>query len=83
MPVLGFALLLGVAVAAMAAAGAVYVLAGIIPADSRGRHNDVLGFVYAEIGVIYAVVLAMVVVGVWDMHSREHANTYTETNALL
>ncbi|GGP75260.1 MULTISPECIES: bestrophin-like domain [Streptomyces] len=83
MPVLGFALLLGVAVAATVAAGAVYVLARIIPADSRRRHNDVLGFVYAEIGVIYAVVLAMVVVGVWDTHSREHANTYTETDALL
>ncbi|PKV82787.1 DUF4239 domain-containing protein [Streptomyces sp. TLI_146] len=80
MPVLGFALLVG---AAAAATAAVFVVTRIIPADSRRRHNDVLGFVYAEIGVIYAVVLAMVVVGVWETHSREHANTYTETNALL
>ncbi|WP_371656766.1 MULTISPECIES: hypothetical protein [unclassified Streptomyces] len=80
MPVLGVVLLIAVAAAATAA---VYGLARVIPASSRKRHNEVLGFVYAEIGVIYAVVLAMVVVGVWDTRSHEHANTYTETNALL
>jgi hypothetical protein len=39
--------------------------------------------VYSEVGVVYAVVLAMVVVGVWDARGRAHANTYTETNAVL
>ncbi|MFF2517743.1 hypothetical protein [Streptomyces sp. NPDC058086] len=49
----------------------------------RKANNDAVGFVYAQVGVIYAVVLAMVVVGVWDARSRAHENTYTETNALL
>ncbi|MFD9791471.1 hypothetical protein ACFWXK_11035 [Streptomyces sp. NPDC059070] len=80
MPVLGFVLLIGLTAAATAS---VFLTARFIPVSSRKRHKDVLGFVYAEIGVIYAVVLAMIVVGVWDTHSREHANTYTETNALL
>ncbi|MGA6222256.1 DUF4239 domain-containing protein [Streptomyces umbrinus] len=80
MPVLGLLLIM---VCSAAATAVVFLVARVVPVARRKAHNDVLGFVYAEIGVIYAVVLAMVVVGVWDTRSQAHENTYTETNALL
>ncbi|MFE0101711.1 hypothetical protein [Streptomyces sp. NPDC059009] len=80
MPVFGIVLLL---LGSVAMTGAVLAVTRLVPVAKRKAHNDVLGFVYAEIGVIYAVVLAMVVVGVWDTRAQAHENTYTETNALL
>ena len=41
----------------------------LVPADSRQRHNDVAGFIYAALGVIYAVLLALVVIAVWEEFS--------------
>jgi hypothetical protein len=80
MPVLGILLLLtGSAVAA----ALLPAFARVVPLAKRKANNDAIGFVYAQVGVVYAVVLAMVVVGVWDARSRAHENTYTETNALL
>jgi hypothetical protein len=38
----------------------------LVPADLRQRHNDVAGFIYAALGVIYAVLLALVVISVWE-----------------
>ena len=38
----------------------------LVPAVSRQRHNDVAGFIYAALGVIYAVLLALVVISVWE-----------------
>ncbi|MFD4529506.1 DUF4239 domain-containing protein [Streptomyces sp. NPDC058470] len=80
MPVLGMLLLL--AGSAVATAG-VFGIARAVPLEKRRPNNDAVGFVYAQVGVIYAVVLAMVVVGVWETRSQAHKNTYTETNALL
>jgi hypothetical protein len=38
----------------------------LVPATARQRHNDVAGFIYAALGVIYAVLLALVVISVWE-----------------
>jgi hypothetical protein len=32
----------------------------------RQQHNDVAGFIYAVLGVIYAVLIALVVIAVWE-----------------
>ena len=37
-----------------------------IPASVRCRYNDVAGFIYAAVGVIYAILLAYVVIVVWQ-----------------
>ncbi|MFE0171077.1 DUF4239 domain-containing protein [Streptomyces sp. NPDC059002] len=79
-PLIGSLLVL---LGAVALTGVLLAVVRVVPVEKRKAHNDVLGFVYAEIGVIYAVVLAMVVVGVWDTRAQAHENTYTETNALL
>lgn len=54
-----------------------------VPAERRRPHNEVVGFVYAVVGVLYAVVLALVVIGVWNAQDQARTNTYTETDALL
>ncbi len=38
----------------------------LVPATIRKEHNDVAGFIYAVLGVIYAVLLALVVIAVWE-----------------
>lgn len=57
----------------------------LVPADSRRKHNDVAGFIYAGLGVIYAVLLALVVISVWEEYQgasetvEEEANSVAET----
>ncbi len=48
-------------------------------------HNDVAGFVYAVLGVIYAVVLAFVVIVVWEEFSsaEQHAHEEAATIAAV
>jgi len=42
------------------------------------KHNDVAGFIYAVIGVIYAVLLAFVVVAVWEIYRDAQAKVEVE-----
>jgi hypothetical protein len=48
--------------------------------DTRQQHNDVAGFIYAVLGVIYAVLLAYVVIVVWQDFSIAHLTTEQEAN---
>jgi hypothetical protein len=68
---------------ALAAAGGVFVLERLVPAKRREMHNDVFGFVYAIVGVAFAVLLGLVVVAAWNTLDSARANTYSETNALI
>ena len=38
----------------------------LVPSRLRQQHNDVAGFIYAVLGVIYAVLIALVVIAVWE-----------------
>jgi len=53
-----------------------------VPADSRQQHNDVAGFIYAALGVIYAVLLALVVIAVWEEYRAASETVEQEANAL-
>jgi len=53
----------------------------LVPAVSRQRHNDVAGFIYAPLGVIYAVLLALVVVAVWGEYGAASDAIEQEANA--
>ena len=53
----------------------------VVPATSRQRHNDVAGFIYAALGVIYAVLLALVVIAVWEGYGRASETVEQEANA--
>ncbi|MBI2322651.1 MAG: hypothetical protein HYU88_11345 [Chloroflexi bacterium] len=37
----------------------------LVPVPTLRSHNDVAGFIFATLGVIYAVLLALVVVALW------------------
>src|ERR687883_1713582 len=53
----------------------------LVPAQTRQRHNDVAGFIYAALGVIYAVLLALVVISVWEEYQAASATVEQEANA--
>ena len=48
----------------LVAVGGLEVVQRLVPAASRQQHNEVAGFIYAVVGVIYAVLLALVVIAV-------------------
>ena len=54
-----------------------------VPHDRLARHTDVAGYVYAVIGVIYAVILAQVVVAAWEEYRDARAVAADEANAVL
>jgi hypothetical protein len=53
----------------------------LVPAASRQKHNDVAGFIYAALGVIYAVILALVVIAVWEEYRAASETVEQEANA--
>lgn len=54
-----------------------------VPHDRLARHTDIAGYVYAVIGVIYAVILAQVVVAAWEEYRDARAVADDEATAVL
>jgi hypothetical protein len=54
----------------------------LVPAQSRQPHNDVAGFIYAALGVIYAVLLALVVISVWEEYQAASETVEQEANSV-
>jgi ABC-type cobalt transport system substrate-binding protein len=79
-PVMGIIVIIGVA---LVLAAGTFVLERMLPASRREMHNDVVGFIYAVVGVAYAVLLGLVVIAAWNGLDEAKANTYTETDALI
>ncbi len=50
--------------------------------EIRSEHNELAGFILAVIGVIYAVLLAFVAIGVWERFEVAQARVYEEAEAL-
>ena len=65
----------------LAAVGGLTLVQFLVPAASRQKHNDVAGFIYAVLGVIYAVLLALVVIAVWEDFGRARETVEGEANA--
>src|SRR5215208_2202484 len=55
---------------AVAAVAGLELVQRLVPAQKRQQHNDVAGFLYAVIGVVYAVLLALLVIAVWEQYQR-------------
>jgi hypothetical protein len=64
------------------ALGGLELVQRLVPATSRQPHNDVAGFIYAALGVIYAVLLALVVIAVWEEYQAASETVEQEANAL-
>jgi len=53
----------------------------LVPSLWRQRHNDVAGFIYAALGMIYAVLLALLVIAVWGEYQAADETVEQEANA--
>ena len=60
-----------------------YVVTRSSAANSRKESNDFTGAVVAVIGTTYAVILAFMLSGVWNMLQQAQANAEQEANALV
>lgn len=58
----------------------VRVIQHVYPHAARREHNDVAGFVYAVLGVLFALMLGFVVVNEWEGLVGTKNNTFTEAN---
>jgi hypothetical protein len=61
--------------------GGLEVVERLVPAERRQQHNDVAGFIYAALGVIYAVLLALVVIAVFEEFQAANETVEQEANA--
>ena len=59
-----------------------WIIGKITPHDARLEHNDLAGFILAVIGVVYAVLLAFVAIGVWERFQASEERAYQEAGAL-
>jgi hypothetical protein len=66
----------------LVALGGLELMQRLVPAESRQPHNDVAGFIYAALGVIYAVLIALVVIAVWEEYDAASVTVEQEANAL-
>ena len=73
---------LTVCVVALVAVAGLVTVQRLVPAARRQEHNDVAGFIYAVVGVIYAVLLALMVIAVWEEHEAAKSTVREEANEL-
>jgi hypothetical protein len=65
-----------------AAIGGLTLVQRFVSSELRERHNDVAGFVFASVGVVYAVLLALMVIAVWEQYQRARETVEAEANAV-
>jgi hypothetical protein len=54
-----------------------------VPLPVLVEHNDVAGFIFAAVAVIYAVILASVVVAVWEAYERDRDRVSQEAARIV
>ncbi len=77
--VFGVLVVVGACLAAVAGLESVQRL---VPYEKRQEHNDVAGFLYAVVGVIYAVLLALLVIAVWEHYQKANETVESEANGV-
>ena len=77
--VFGVLVVIGVCLAAVAG---LEVVQRLVPSEKRQQHNDVAGFLYAVVGVVYAVLLALLVIAVWEQYRSANETAESEANAV-
>ncbi len=71
-----------VILAILLAVGGLALVEHLVPWQVRQRHNDVAGFIYAVLGVVYAVLLGFVTIAVWEDFEVARITTDSEANEL-
>jgi hypothetical protein len=75
-------LILTVLVPVLVAVAGLALVQRLVPPDRRERQNDVAGFIFAVLGVAYAVLLAFVVIAVWQDYKTAQTNVESEAHEL-
>lgn len=55
----------------------------LVPTSRLAQHTDVAGYVYAVLGVLFAVILAQVVIASWEDYRDAREAASSEANAVL
>ena len=76
-----FGVLVVIGACLLAAAG-LELVQRLVPAEKRQEHNDVAGFLYAVVGVVYAVLLALLVIAVWEQYQKANETVEGEANTV-
>lgn len=65
-----------------AAVGGMFAVRRAVSLSVLESHNEVAGFIYAVVGVVYAVLLAFIVIVVWEAHTDTETRASQEANSL-
>src|SRR5215204_4015423 len=68
--------------ACLAALAGLELVQRLVPSEKREEHNEVAGFLYAVVGVVYAVLLALLVIAVWQHYQKANETVESEANAV-
>lgn len=71
-----------VCVSVLVAVLGLFLVQRLVPATVRKEHNDVAGFIYAVLGVAYAVLLGLVIIAVWENFAEARDTADQEANEL-
>jgi Na+/proline symporter len=71
-----------IALVMLIAAGGLVLVQRLFSTERRRQNNDVAGFIYAVVGVAYAVLLGLMLVAVWEQWSAAQAVASDEANEL-
>ena len=74
--------LLIVALATVVAVGGLMLVQRLYSIERRKQHNDVAGFIYAVLGVSYAVLLGLMLIAVWEQWNAAQDVASDEANEL-
>jgi hypothetical protein len=71
-----------VAAVVCVAIGGMLLVRRSVTLSTLESHNQVAGFIYSVIGVVYAVLLAFIVIVVWQQHTQVQSHVEREANQL-
>src|SRR5581483_1736615 len=66
-----------------AAIGGLALVRHLVPSKTLERFHEVAGFIIAVVGVLYAVLLAMVVIAVWERYEGAESGTFVEADQII
>ena len=74
--------LLVVSISVLVAVAGLVLVQRLVPPTTRKRYNDVAGFIYAVVGVSYAVLLGLVMIAVWESFAEASDTANRESSEL-
>jgi uncharacterized membrane protein len=74
--------LFAVSLFVLASVAGLVLVQRLVPIELRKQHNDVAGFIYAVLGIAYAVLLGLVVVAAWEQFQTARNTANREADEL-